>query len=94
MSHVVNYHVLSHDLRLHSNMVLKVLAGTPEKTIPLRHTCRYYRTWKPLRDTLICQKHTTFAMIIHHATARVLILSFSGVDNSPNSLLLGFLMRL
>ena len=46
----------------------RFLAGTPEKTIPLRHTCRYYRTWKPLRDTLICQKHTTFAMIIHHAS--------------------------
>ena len=30
MSHVVTYRVLSHDLRFHSNIVLKVLA---EKTI-------------------------------------------------------------
>ena len=67
----VIYGVLSHDLRLHSNRVLKVLAekrqGTSYKTIPLRRTCIYYRTWKTIGDALIYPKHTAFTINIHHA---------------------------
>ena len=32
--------------------------------------CRYYRTWKTIRDALIYPKHTTFTINIHHASFR------------------------
>ena len=61
MSHVVNYRALSHDLRLHS--IKQGFEGSSWKAIgdalkndtpkALRHTCRYYRTWKTIGDALI-----------------------------------------
>ena len=42
--------------------------GDALKIIPLRHTCRYCRTWKKIGDALIYPKHTAFTTNIHRAS--------------------------
>ena len=70
----VNYHVLSHDLRLHTNILrvyLKNYLGLPKQRYPW--DIHIYKTWKTIGDSLIYPKHTAFAKNIHHASYKTFI---------------------